>query len=264
MLAVAFFGFAIPVNADSRTCYMTEQYYEEVFDFSVDSLTQEIELTVPYSGYYVIQTFGFPIQNANLGLENNGATSSIKLFQGDNLITRTLSENGGYGRGRFLHCELAANIEYRLLIVFNQAQTGRLSITYTEGGSNEDVPIPSYNDIGSFGPGTIPFYFYSGNKYYAQIARLIYVPGEDDDPYAPKEFEFSLAGQSYERAFVFDPTSSEYFAGVELNENYSVYMDMIPNVPYYFVVYFPEAVLGDDFLFIDVPYITVELTFEPA
>ena len=239
----AFSVFVTPANATVISRDIQLPYYEEILDFS-ESNRQVISFTVPHTGYYIIQTFGFTI-----GSDSEGVTRQMILKQGTTILANNRYSYGsaGYGHGLLINHYLYEGTLYSLDIMVQGSEQARLSITYAEGLFNAFAPIAYYDQIRPYTvsfamPLEIEFSFTTSNWRYAQVAL---VQNNDD---VPGNVQIYIDGWDYVAVFLLDPRSGELFAGPISPQSTDTQMD--PGVPYYLVVYLPEgdAYMEDDII----------------
>ena len=81
MLCATCLCFSVTANADGSAITISEQYYEKIFECTSTVSTHSMSFIVPYTGYYIIQTFGHPIAATSIhDIEDNGYTQSLKLL----------------------------------------------------------------------------------------------------------------------------------------------------------------------------------------
>ena len=238
MLAVCLFGaalsaFAAPANAIYFPSNISGPYYEEILDFS-ESTTQVISFTVPYTGYYIIQTFGFTI-----GSDSEGVTRRMTLKQGNSVLVNNQYGYGsaGYGHGVLINHYLYEGTLYSLDVWVQGSEQARLSITYAEGLFNTFAPITYYSQIRPYAvsyaePLEIEFSFTEENRRYAQVALIQH----NEDAGSVQAY---IEGWDVVTMFLLDPRSGELFEGPISPQATDDLMD--PGVPYYLVIFLPEG-----------------------
>ena len=231
MLAVSLFSFTTSAMAIDNVLSFTEQHIEILYDFSVVDLTQDLTFNVPYDGFYIIQTLGFPSPADG----DNGTNTMMSLKDSANQpVGIAHGQTGkGYGRGRLIHCELLTNETYTLHMVFSGAEAARLLITHAEAVFDVPSPISSYTDITSYLPTNIEFVFTASNKFQAQVALIEY-GDTDPDPGQP-----TISGSDFARGFIYDPRLPDYMGCYEIGS--SMTMEWEPNVPYLLVVFIQQG-----------------------
>ena len=234
LFVAAFSVFVTPANSIDIPRNIQLPYYEEILDFS-ESTRQVISFTVPYTGYYIIQTFGFTI-----GSDSEGVTRQMILKQGTSVFVNNRYGYGsaGYGHGALINHYLYEGTLYSLDIWVQGSEQARLSITYAEGLFNAFAPITYYDQIRPYTvncavPLEIEFSFTTSNRRYAQVALI-----QHNDEEA-RNVQIFIDGWDYVAAFLLDPRSGELFAGPISPQSTDTQMD--PGVPYYLVVYLPEG-----------------------
>ena len=265
-LVTTFFAFSSPVCAYDDYIYVNEPYYETMFYANGDIPMAEIAISVSRSGYYMIQTFGFPAEeNDELypGFQiENTAMSLVDSF-GD--YVGYAESSTGYDYGCFMFVELSEELDYILEITCSHACTSRLSITYAEGLFELPNRTDLYSQILTYGISTefsttVEFRFYAFNKYQAQVSLVI----SDGDTFRTP----LVYGCGYEKVYLIDPRM--YINSISAYGRPAIYeitspdfdgVDLEAGVPYYLVTYLDFGSGDGDYLFHDVPEIIVQIVF---
>ena len=243
LLAITVFTFSASARAEDMTIYNLYEAHSEIYIDLLDggsSTSRTVQFTVPYHGWYIIQTMGFPAANATTDDLDNGRNDRFVLKDSSNQVIPT---NGvtriGYGRGKLFNCELYAGEEYTLTLGFTDAVGARLVITHAEGLFDRSAPIGNYNQITSFEPDVIEFEYTQSNHQQAQVAL---VERSED---AAEEYEVDIDGPPYVNAFLLDPRVLDDTGDTQLYTGCTVTLDV--GVPYFLVVYFEQGYAPVDF-----------------
>lgn len=242
MMAVSMLAFpASATSSDTIFFPLSEAHGEIYIDLPDDgsATTKTVQFTVPYHGWYIIQTMGFPDATPSNDMYN-GSNNGFVLRDGNN---QTVPTNGvtrmGYGLGKLFNCELYAGEEYTLTLTFTGAVEARLVITHAEGLFNQPAPIGNYNQITSFTPGVIEFTFNESNHQQAQVALV------ERGANTQSEFGVEIDGCLFVNALLLDPRVSDDTGSTWLYSGCTVMLDL--NVPYYLVVYLEQGEMPVDF-----------------
>lgn len=250
LLAVSVFTFSAPASADDTIIYNLYEAHSEIYIDLLDgdsTTSRTVQFTVPYDGWYIIQTMGFPTSND--GDNGRTGTVSLKNSSGQSVLTSG-TRKVGYGLGKLVHCELASGALYTLTIRFSDAVGARIVITHAEGLFDQTAPIDNYNDITSFEPDVIEFEYTESNHRYAQVA-LVECSETDSGT-----FTVDVDGSPFNYVMLLDPRVLDDTGDSWLYSGSTVTLDA--NVPYYLVVYFEPGYSPVDF-----PCV-VTITFRPV
>lgn len=157
MIAAVMLAFPAPANANNYI-HVTQPYYEDYFVTNEAGTYAEVSFTVPITGDYVIQTFGFYDEDGAL-IED--VSANAELYWGNNDIGICQNDIGYDNDNLFMHVSLNANYLYTLYIWFAESvYFGRLSFTNASGLNYQmSSGFTSYHDIHLTGltgfPGTI-------------------------------------------------------------------------------------------------------------
>lgn len=233
IVTLSVFGFAVPTSAINNTVYHLQEAHNEIpLDLLVDNsvVAQDISFTVPYNGFYIIQTFGCTVESYHPYLIHGSNTRMSLKNQSNESLGLAHGQTGkGFERGRLIHCELFTYETYTLHLTFAGAEAAKLVITYAEGQFNQEAPIDNYTDIALFEPGTFEFVFTEDNYRQAQVILVEH----NDDNLGP--FSVEVDGSSSARVILSDPRSLDDSGSVWLYSDIIVSLDKA--VPYYLVVY---------------------------
>lgn len=250
LLAVSVFTFPASASADDAIIYNLYEAHSEIYIDLLDggnTASRTIKFTVPYDGWYIIQTMGFPADD-DVG---NARTATMTLKDSTN---QRIPENGisgrGYGEGKLIHGELSSGEIYTLRLGFSDAEAAGLVITYAEGLFERSAPISRYSHITSFEPDVIEFTFTQSNHQQAQVALV------EHSEEGVVDLEVDVYGSPFACAYLLDPRVSDDTGSTMLYSGCTVSLD--PGVPYYLVVYLEQGDTPVDFP------LTVTVAFTPV
>lgn len=247
LVIVTFFAFDSKVYAeDNPYITMTQPYFEVEFDFSYDSIYQEIEFVPPLSGFYLIQVFG---DEAFATDEYTYCSRLAVRYSDSNTYLATSFPQTGYGSGRLIYCQLPST--YLTIEVWFSlfCEYARVSITYVD----LYYSIECYEDIETYGPDTVQFVFTDENIRQAEIA-LIFCGYLDEGDYG---IAVSTSNNSEATVYLMDPTAESLYGGAVVYSSGSYYLR--EGVSYYLAVFLDEGFYNEPYVEID--SIVVTITF---
>ena len=260
MIAAVMLAFPAPANAFNYYVYELNEfqpYFEGIFITNGSPSTTEFDITVYYSGYYIIQTYGFPDCEHDESwpgyqIEN----TSMTLFNEDGDLEYETVSMSGYGYGCFMYVYLNSGEQYTVEVVCSHETRAVFSITYAENYFLDNTD--SYYDIEAsiLGQGVICEFYFDWRNEYQALVRTVYV---DEDG----EWNVEVSGCGYEKVLLINPCGhhSSGFTFYELSDPDNGPFELEEDVLYYMVVYLDHCLYGLDAYFEDVQEILVQVTF---
>jgi len=141
MIATMTLTFSSPVSATDNVFCVTGAYCEKIFEVNSSDDYADVTFTVSYTGYYIIQTFGFYDEHDSL-IESG---AYMEVYSSDDYIGAG-EYFTGYNGGCLFRGYFEENEEYRVYIHnASNALYGRLS--FTQAKSYFEYDNPQYGNI---------------------------------------------------------------------------------------------------------------------